>query len=187
MCPKRLPEFFVLLWHCTHFCTRDKSSNHQIALRIHKIIPLLNLVHSMIFLLIPKGQKCNLWFSYIQKQESPLAWTQEAYRPTLSKCSLCCSVSWWGWGGYPIPGPGWGVLHPRWGVPPPWPGMGYPSSRPGVGYPPISWKGKCPTWTLDGILPPSAGWGTPPASVDRHTDSWQNITFPRTSYAGGKN
>ena len=39
----------------------------------------------------------------IARQESPPAWTQEAYRPPRSKCSLCWSVSWWGrGGGYPI-------------------------------------------------------------------------------------
>ena len=39
------------------------------------------------------------------KQESAPAWTQEAYRPPRSKCSLCCSVSWQR-EGYPIH-PGW--------------------------------------------------------------------------------
>ena len=43
--------------------------------------------------------------------------------------------------------------------------------RPGMGYPPQ----------------PDLRWGTPPASVDRHTDSCQNITFPRTMYVGGNN
>ena len=41
-----------------------------------------------------------------QPQESP-AWTQEAYRPPRSKCSLCCSVSQREWGGIPS-SPGWG-------------------------------------------------------------------------------
>ena len=51
-----------------------------------------------------------------QKQESPPAWTQEAYRPRCSKYSLCC---------------------PNWVPPPPQPG--YPPSQgtlPGQGTPP---------------------------------------------------
>ena len=35
-------------------------------------------------------------------QESPSAWTQEAYRPPCSKCSLWCCVSWQGREGCPI-------------------------------------------------------------------------------------
>ena len=110
-----------------------------------------------------------------KEQESPPAWTQEAYHPSRSKCSLC-----WGVGGtlsqvrggYPsqiwgegdTPSQVWGgTLSQTWdGVPPP--------TRPGMGYPPRTWD----------------GGGTPaPASVERHTDSCQNINFPRTMYAGG--
>ena len=110
------------------------------------------------------------------KQESPPAWTQEAYRPPCSKCSLCCSVSWWGGGyirgtgGYLIQSwmggtPSWtwdGVPHIswmgyphldlEWGTPLPGPGMGYPR--------PSQLDGVPPTWTWDGV-PPSAGWSTP--------------------------
>ena len=69
-----------------------------------------------------------------------------------------------------VPGVGGGP-HPRSGGGYPVPGLGgTPLSRPGMGYPPGQ------TW--DGIHPP-------PASVDRHTDWCQNITFPRTTYAGG--
>ena len=80
-------------------------------------------------------------------------------------------------GGYSIPGPGG---HP---VPDPG-GGGYPLSRPGMGYP------LCQTW--DEVPPPPArpamGYlPPPPASVDRYTDRCQNITFPRTTYAGGNN
>ena len=60
------------------------------------------------------------------------------------------------------------------GVPPPTirPGMGYPRTiRPGMGYPPHN---------------PDLGQGTPPPSmVNRQT--FPSITFPRTTYAGGKN
>ena len=135
-------------------------------------------------------------------QESPPAWTQEAYCPPRSKCSLCWSVS--GGdpipclggtpshvrGGYPIPGLEGVIPSQVWGVPRSRgreypshvqgglsrPGMGYPPlplARPGMGYPP---------------RPEILRWGTslPPASVDRYTDWCQNITFPRTTYADGK-
>ena len=60
---------------------------------------------------------------------------------------------------------------------PSWPGMGYPPPpRPDLG-----WCTPLPqTWD------PEMGY-PPPASVDRYTDWCQNITFPRTMYAGGKN
>ena len=93
-----------------------------------------------------------------QKQESPPAWTQEAYRPPRSKCSLC----WWG-GGTPsshggVPhsvmvggtlGP---LYHPdlAWGTPPP--------SRPG----------------------PGGTWGTPPPS---RKISWNTHTYIHTHTA----
>ena len=99
-------------------------------------------------------------------------------------------------GGYPVPGPG-GVPHHRSG------GRGVPHPRSagtlgtphlpdlGWGTPPgQTWDGVPPpgqTW--DGVPPPARpgmGYPPPPASVDRHTDSCQNITFPRTTYAGGK-
>ena len=77
---------------------------------------------------------------------------------------------------------GRGVLHPDLvrGYP------RYPPSRPGMGYPPgQTWDGVLPRPEMG--YPPDLRWGTPPASVDRHTDSCQNITFPCTTYAGGKN
>ena len=107
--------------------------------------------------------------------------------------------------GYPIPGvgvphprsrgypvPGLGVPHPRSrGVPHPRSG-GYPV--PGLGGSP-SWPGQRgtlgtpPIQTWDGVPPPSQTWDgvPPPTSVDRHTDSCQDITFPRTTYTGSKN
>ena len=93
------------------------------------------------------------------KQESPPAWTKEAYCPPRSKSSLCPRSGGvprprsWGYpipgpGGYPVPGLGCtpsqvrgGVSHPDLvrgvpRVPPSRPGMGYPSPlpRPGMGY-----------------------------------------------------
>ena len=98
-------------------------------------------------------------------------------------------------GGYPIPCPG-GIPHPRsgGGTPshvgggyPPNPDLGWgtpPRPRPGMGYPPRPDLG----WSTP-PRPEILRWGTPPppASVDRYTDWCQNITFPRTTYAGGNN
>ena len=76
--------------------------------------------------------------------------------------------------GYPQPDLGWGTTpaRPGMGYPPARPGMGYPPARPGMGYPALDLR----SW--DGVPPPT--------SVDRYTDWCQNITFPRTTYAGGK-
>ena len=54
-----------------------------------------------------------------QKQESPPAWTQEAYRPPCSKHSLCCP-NWVTWPGLPPT-----RVPPLPGYPPP----GYPPAR----------------------------------------------------------
>ena len=108
-----------------------------------------------------------------------LHWTQEAYRLPRSKCSLCWWWWWWwlgggtpsshGGGGYPIHSCGGGgyPIQSWWGdgVPPP--------SRPGKRYPPPTIH----TW--DGVPPP------PPPMVNRQTFPSINITFPRTTYAGG--
>ena len=70
-------------------------------------------------------------------QESPPAWTQEAYRPPRS-CSKCLLFQ-GGYYGYPP------YLDLGWGTPPAGPGMGYP-----------------PTQTWDGVPPYlDLGWGTP--------------------------
>ena len=47
------------------------------------------------------------FFVKINEQQSPPAWTQEAYRPPRSKYSICCPIP---GGRYPIPGRG--VPHP---------------------------------------------------------------------------
>ena len=75
-------------------------------------------------------------------------------------------------GGYPIPGLG-ETPSQVWGVPCP--------ARPQMGYPP--WPDL--EWGIP--LPPDLRWGTPPAMVNRQTFPSINITFPRTTYAGGKN
>ena len=91
----------------------------------------------------------------IKIQESPPAWTQEAYRPPCSEYSFCCPnwvppppiLTWPKEGGYPAGG------YPTW-VPPYWPGgtlPGYPpvlTQLPGYphqqGTPPPSWPGRVP-------------------------------------------
>ena len=119
-------------------------------------------------------------------------------------------------GGYPIPGLGgypiqtWDRVppspaRPEMGYPYPLarPGMGYPPARPGMGYPPpwpdLGWGTPHPWpdlgWGTPPLPRPGMGYppparpemGYPPTSADRHTDSCQNITFPRTTYAGGNN
>ena len=89
-------------------------------------------------------------------------------------------------GGYPPARSNGG--YPRWGTPP----LGYPLARsdggyprwgtPLLGYPPI---GVPPSWTWLVYPSPPQVW------TDRRMDGWtdtcQNITFPRTTYAVGKN
>ena len=127
------------------------------------------------------AESCQHWQ---RKQESPPAWTQEAYRPPCSKYSLCCPKWVPPLAGYPLARvPPWARV-PSWGVPP---GQGTPPARvpPQSGYPPG--QGTPPAGP--GRVPPlAAPWhsgkcckalwdtGTPP--VDRQTDTCQNITFP---------
>ena len=78
-----------------------------------------------------------------RKQESPPAWTQEAYRPSRSKRMLCCS-SGGGGGTYPRQGGtyllGGGTYLPGGAVPTFWVGGTYPR-----------WGGTYPRW--EGYLP----------------------------------
>ena len=96
------------------------------------------------------------------KQESPPAWTQEAYRPPCSK-SLA--------GGY-LP---WGTLFP-----PTWPGRGVPTLRYPLPRPDLAWG--VPTL---GYPPSGPGKGTypPPPGVDRLTN-WNYYLPP--SYGCGR-
>ena len=132
-------------------------------------------------------------------QESPPAWTQEAYCPPRRKCLLCCSVSWqWAeggvphlvldWGGYsrvpPIWTRGWGTSWTWDGVPPTWTWDGYH---------PVSWMGYPPAWTWDGVPPPPGHllwgkappwlleWGNPPP-----VDLWWGLPPPPQSAGWGK-
>ena len=146
------------------------------------------------------------------EQESPPAWTQEAYRPPCSEYSFCC--------------PNW--VPPPAGYPPSWPGQGgtlpgYPPAGyplavyPLVGYPPAGYRvppsrvppwagyppgrvpplaGYPPGWTWQGTQPPGVcpmefwvmlqsimGYGYPPPP-QVWTD-WKHY-LPHTSDAGGK-
>ena len=77
--------------------------------------------------------------------------------------------------------------YPRWDTP----GRGTPPSQirwgiPKVGYPQPGLMGGYPRWSTP---LPGPGWGTPPGVArqnDRRTDTCQNITFLRTTYAVGK-
>ena len=103
------------------------------------------------------------------EQESPPAWTQEAYRSPCIKHSICCLIP----RGYPIPGPilryplswsGWGVPHPRPGDTPSQ-ARGYPI--PARGYPILGF----PHPNLAGGIQSLAG-GTPSLVGGGSTLSW---------------
>ena len=122
------------------------------------------------------------------QQESPPAWTEEAYRPPCSEYSFCCP----NWvpprpnrvGGY-LPGT------PQQGTP--WVGYplaGYPPGpgTPPVWYPPPAGPGRVPPQLPHGILGNVAkhyGIWVPPWT-DRQTRV-KTLPSCRTTYAGGKN
>ena len=121
------------------------------------------------------------------KQESPPAWTQEAYRPPCSDYSFCCH-NWvpspptpsWLQGGYPtwIPPP---AGYPLAGYPPGWT-TPTPLSRvplpPGkVPLPGWTWQGTPPGCLPRGILGNVAkhyGIWVPPLWTDRLMDGWKD-------------
>ena len=146
---------------------------------------------------------CHLWtivdrtFDAKLKQESPPAWTQEAYRPPCSKYSLYCPNWVPNLAGYPPsqgtplgrvpPRPGY---PPSQGTPPRLDLAGYPPRLDLAGYPPppaAPWhSGKCCKALWDMGTPP------PPRWTDRLMDGWMEgqtrvKTLPsrRTTYAGG--
>ena len=99
------------------------------------------------------------------KQESPPAWTQEAYCSPCSEYSFCCPnwvppLSWPGLGGYPAGG------YPTWVPPsrvPPFLAQGVPCQGvPYLGTPHPDLAGGYPTWVpLAGYSPSWPGWGVP--------------------------
>ena len=129
---------------------------------------------------------CNGMFSWRSKkkqhcinktqQETPPAWTQEAYRPPRSKCPLCCSVQ----AGGTVSWPGGGDLILTWseGVLRHGIARGYPSTAPlpertwertwdwgphGIEVPPLKWPG---TRDLGKNL--GLGYSPAPVLIDRH-------------------
>ena len=116
-------------------------------------------------------KKCSQVVFLSKKQESPPAWTQEAYYPPCSEYSFWCS-NW---------------VPPQQGTPParypPW--AGYPPDGPGR-VPPPAGPGRVPLppgcpmafWVM---LQSIMGYGYPPppcGQTDGRTDACQNITFP---------
>ena len=122
-----------------------------------------------------------------EQQDSPPAWTQEAYGPPCSKYSLCCP----NWVPPPARVPPLARVPPRPGYPPARvpPQLDLPGYPPGQGTPPAGparvppRPGYPPGWTCQGT-PPAAPWhsgkcckalwdmGTPP--VDRQIDGWMD-------------
>ena len=160
----------VLLLPCVEMCPAPRSgrtNKAKMSSRVHmrptvKVILVLVTCHTSVPL-----------FTEIKprpyaKQESPPAWTQEAYRPPCSKYSLCC---------------------PNW-VPP---GQGTPPARvppPPARVPPS--QGTPPPHGILGNVAKHYGIWVPPP-VDRQIDGWMDghtsvKTLPsrRTTYAGGK-
>ena len=126
----------------------------------------------------------------LSKQESPPAWTQEAYRPPCSKYSICCP----NWvpplAGYPPPGyplswPGWGGTWP--GYPPAgYPLPGYLPAR----VPPLAGPGRVPPpvvapWHSGKCCKALWDMGTPPRCGE--TNKVKLLPSHRTTYAGGNN
>ena len=107
-----------------------------------------------------KGTPLNLFYT-VQKQESPPAWTQEAYRLLRIKYSLSCTI------------PGWGTPHQDWCT---------PDGRDlglVTGVPPPSGKDMGPVevlWDEDWVPVPGVNWQT----------NW-NYYLPHPSDTGGKN
>ena len=135
-----------------------------------------------------------MWAKLVVKQDSPPAWTQEAYRPPHSKCSLCWSIG----GGYPeYPPQTWDGVPPQtWDGVTPGPEMGYPPTLTWDGVPPtLTWDGVPPlpgpemgyppTQTWDGVPPlPRPEMGYPPRNVNRQTPV-KTVPSRHTMYAGG--
>ena len=131
----------------------------------------LNLYGAIFYAILFFGMREPIQFSIYLKQESPPAWTQEAYRPPCSECSFCCPIL-----ADPPPGwtdpPGWltlplaGLTHPPqldWPTPCPPAGLTHSSPPAGLTHPLPGWTDPRLDWP-----PPPAGL-TPPLCTDRHT------------------
>ena len=110
------------------------------------------------------------------KQESPPAWTQEAYRPPCSEYSFCCPT----W----VPPPGGGPGTPPTGGGPGTPRgvtqSGTPPGTPGGGYPP-----PLPHGILGNVAKHYEIWVPPPRCGQ--TNKVKLLPSRRTTYAGGNN
>ena len=114
------------------------------------------------------------------KQESPPAWTQEAYRPPCSKYSLCCpNLIPPGQGTPPSHGTPWPGYPPCQGTPPP-PGpcrVPPPPAGPGRVPPP-----QLPHGILGNVAKHYGIWVPPPHG---QTNKVKLLPSRRTTYAGG--
>ena len=135
-----------------YVCTNTYSPPEEFYVKIEKLIEKFLWGNA-----VPK-----IAFQTLQRQESPPAWTQEAYCPPRShgKCLLFKGGVLWippqTWDG--VPPQTWDGVPPHldlgWGTPP-GPGMGYPPTWTWDGVPP-------PTWTWDGTPLPRTEMGYPP-------------------------
>ena len=92
-----------------------------------------------------------------KRQESPPAWTQEAYRPPCSEYSFCCPT-WVPPLGYPVRYP-WGGTQTPPGVPGP-PGGTQSGTPPGVPGPPRGTRSGTPPGGVPSQVPPGGPGGT---------------------------
>ena len=165
-------QIYKISFHSNYMQVKQAKS-YQLVLSIVKYLSR-KILHDIFLwkLSLPKKYfylcKLSVVHNTLWYQESPLAWTQDAYHPPHSKCSIC----WWGicmgdtpssdGGGYPIEWC-WGVPHP--GYPPP--------SRAGPGVTPhhsdLAQRGT--------PSPSRPAWGTPPPIIQ----TWPGGT-PGTPY-----
>ena len=175
-----LPSFPLRLCEVQVVCTRlsmnkvyfqakrKKKKNSEVIYELFLILPLFSsyLLDQM---KIPTRWSQEQMFSVVSdtvrigrklnQQESPPAWTQEAYRPPCSCSPDLPTRGWGGGGGHPIQVWGGTPIQSWWGIPPP--------NLTWYGVPPVpSWEG-----------------GTP----HRPDIQSENITFPYPSDARGKN
>ena len=131
---------------------------------------------------VQQNVKIEVYSKMMFWQESPPAWTQEAYRPPCSKYSLCCP-NWVPLPGYPpiltwlggtLPGFPLGRVPPQAGYPPPPAGYS-PLAGPGRVPPPH----RCLPHGILGNVAKHYGIWVPPLWTDRQT---RVKTLPFPSY-----
>ena len=155
------------------------------------LVTVLKVLTKELTALYPPGHQ---FTTYIQ--ESPPAWTQEAYRPPCSKYFLCCAI-------LADPPPRLDLTPPPAGPDPPPPSWTWPTPPPPAGPdPPLPLQlDLTPPAGPDPPLPPSWTWPTPPPPAGPDPPGWTWPTPPpprcgltnkvkllpsrRTTYAGG--